>query len=221
MKIIAPSVLASDFSNLTQQIRYVEMGGADWIHCDIMDGKFVPNITFGPIVVEAINGITNLPLDIHLMIEEPDRYIENFIKAGADIITVHQEEVKHLHRTVSMIKDLGAKAGVSINPATPVSMLSEIVEYADMILIMSVNPGFGGQSFIENSLSKISELKSLREKKKLDFKIQVDGGIDKTNIQKISERGCDAFVAGSSIFHSDNITGATIELKNLVTSLEV
>jgi ribulose-phosphate 3-epimerase len=221
MKIIAPSVLASDFSNLTQQIRYVEMGGADWIHCDIMDGKFVPNITFGPIIVNAINGITNLPLDVHLMIEDPDKYIPDFIKSGADIITVHQEEVKHLNRTVALIKDLGAKAGVAINPATPVSTLTEIIEYVDMILIMSVNPGFGGQSFIENSLNKISELKNIRDEKGLKFIIQVDGGINKSNIRQISERGCDAFVAGSSIFKSDNITGATIELKNIVTSLEV
>ena len=221
MKIIAPSVLSSDFSNLSQQIRYVEMGGADWIHCDIMDGKFVPNITFGPLIVTAINGITNLPLDCHLMIEDPDKYIEDFVKAGADVITVHQEEVIHLHRTVSLIKDLGAKAGVCINPATPVSTLKEIVEFADLILVMSVNPGFGGQKFIETCLNKISELDKMRNERGLNFIIQIDGGVDKNNIRQISERGCDSFVAGSSIFKSDNITGATIELKNIVTSLEV
>lgn len=221
MKIIAPSILAADFSNLSQQIRYVEMGAADWIHCDIMDGKFVPNITFGPLVVSAINKATRLPLDVHLMIESPDNYIEDFIKAGADYITIHQEEVKHLHRSVSLIKELGAKAGVAINPATPVSTLTDIAEFVDMILIMSVNPGFGGQKFIENSLNKISQLKMLREEKGLNFIIEVDGGISKANIKQISNAGCDAFVAGSSIFASDNITGAAVELKNLVNTVEV
>ncbi len=221
MKIIAPSILAADFSNLSQQIRYVEMGAADWIHCDIMDGKFVPNITFGPLVVSAINKATRLPLDVHLMIENPDNYIEDFIKAGADYITIHQEEVKHLHRSVSLIKELGAKAGVAINPATPVSTLTDIAEFVDMILIMSVNPGFGGQKFIENSLNKISQLKMLREEKGLNFIIEVDGGISKANIKQISNAGCDAFVAGSSIFASDNITGAAVELKNLVNTVEV
>jgi ribulose-phosphate 3-epimerase len=221
MKIIAPSILAADFSNLSQQIRYVEMGAADWIHCDIMDGKFVPNITFGPLVVSAINKATRLPLDVHLMIENPDKYIEDFIKAGADYITIHQEEVKHLHRSVSLIKELGAKAGVAINPATPVSTLTEIAEFVDMILIMSVNPGFGGQKFIESSSNKISQLKMLREEKGLNFIIEVDGGISKANIKQISDAGCDAFVAGSSIFASDNITGAAVELKNLVNTVEV
>ena len=221
MKIIAPSILAADFSNLSQQIRYVEMGAADWIHCDIMDGKFVPNITFGPLVVSAINKATRLPLDVHLMIENPDNYIEDFINAGADYLTIHQEEVKHLHRSVSLIKELGAKAGVAINPATPVSTLTEIAEFVDMILIMSVNPGFGGQQFIESSLNKISQLKMLREEKGLNFIIEVDGGINKNNIKQISNAGCDVFVAGSSIFASDNITGAAVELKNLVNTVEV
>ena len=221
MKIIAPSILAADFSNLSQQIRYVEMGAADWIHCDIMDGKFVPNITFGPLVVSAINKATRLPLDVHLMIENPDNYIEDFINAGADYLTIHQEEVKHLHRSVSLIKELGAKAGVAINPATPVSTLTEIAEFVDMILIMSVNPGFGGQKFIESSLNKISQLKMLKEERGLNFLIEVDGGITKNNIKQISNAGCDAFVAGSSIFKSDNITGAAVELKNLVNTVEV
>ena len=221
MKIIAPSILAADFSNLSQQIRYVEMGAADWIHCDIMDGKFVPNITFGPLVVSAINKATRLPLDVHLMIENPDNYIEDFINAGADYLTIHQEEVKHLHRSVSLIKELGAKAGVAINPATPVSTVTEIAEFVDMILIMSVNPGFGGQQFIESSLNKISQLKMLREEKGLNFIIEVDGGINKNNIKQISNAGCDVFVAGSSIFASDNITGAAVELKNLVNTVEV
>lgn len=215
-KLIAPSLLAADFSNLAQQIRYVELGGADWIHCDIMDGKFVPNLTFGPLVVEAVRKITKLPIDTHLMIKNPDQIIKNFIDAGCNYITVHQEEVIHLNRTINWIKELGAKAGVSINPSTPVSTLIEILEYVDLVLVMSVNPGFGGQKFIPSSLKKIEELSRIRKEKGYNFLIEVDGGIDKENIKRISDAGCNVFVAGSSIFGKDNITAAAMELKNLV-----
>lgn len=214
MKLIAPSILSADFSNLAQQIRYVEMGGADWIHCDIMDGKFVPNITFGPMVVDAVNKVTNLPLDVHLMIEEPDRLIKNFTDAGADYITVHQETVVHLNRTIQLIKDCGAKAGVVLNPATPVSTLEDILEYVDLVLLMSVNPGFGGQKFIGRTMDKIIKLNEIRKENNYSYLIEIDGGINSKNIKSIADAGCDVFVAGSSVFSADNITAATVELKN-------
>ncbi len=182
-----------------------------------MDGKFVPNITFGPVVIKAVRKITKLPIDVHLMIKDPDNFIEDFVKAGADYISVHQEEVVHLHRTISKIKELGAKAGVVINPATPVNTLVDILEYVDFILVMSVNPGFGGQVFIESALRKIEELKKIREDEKLEFEIEIDGGVTSQNIEKISNAGCDIFVAGSSIFAQDNISAASTELKNLVS----
>jgi len=215
-KYLAPSILTADFSNLSQQIRSVEMGGADWIHCDIMDGKFVPNLTFGPVVVEAVKKVTRLPIDVHLMIKDPDSLIENFIKAGAGWITVHQEEVVHLDRTLRMIRSLGAKAGVALNPSTPVSSISEIADLIDMVLVMSVNPGFGGQKFIENSYKKIRELNTLRIERSLKFLIEVDGGVGMDNIQKLQAEGCDVFVVGNAIYGKDNITAATVELKNLI-----
>ena len=217
MKYIVPSILAADFSNLSQQLRYVEIGGADMIHCDVMDGKFVPNITFGPFIVKAVKRSTKLPIDVHLMIKDPDDYIEDFISAGADYISVHQEEVVHLHRTLTMIKELGAKAGVVLNPKTPVSTLTGVLNFVDFVLVMSVNPGFGGQKFIESSLMKIMELSELRGKLNLTFQIEIDGGIDPTNIKRVSDAGCDMFVAGSSIFSQDNISAATTELKNLIS----
>ncbi|AFN75731.1 Ribulose-phosphate 3-epimerase [Melioribacter roseus P3M-2] len=215
-KLLAPSILSADFTNLSQQIRYVELANADIIHCDIMDGHFVPNFTFGPMVVEAVNRITNLPLDVHLMIKNPDNLIDKFIDAGADFITVHQEEVVHLHRTIEYIKSKGAKAGVALNPSTPVDTLQEVLEYLDMVLIMSVNPGFGGQKFIERSIDKIAALDRIRNEKNYDFLIEVDGGIYNGNIERISKAGCNVFVAGSTIFCSDNITAAAVELKNLI-----
>ncbi|MBU1098828.1 MAG: ribulose-phosphate 3-epimerase [Bacteroidetes bacterium] len=218
MKLLAPSILSADFANLSQQIRYVEMSGADWIHCDIMDGKFVPNITFGPFIVEAVKRITNLPLDVHLMIENPENYFEQFIKAGANYLTIHQEAVLHLNRQINKIKELGAKAGVSINPGTPVSSLSEVLDIVDMVLVMSVNPGYGGQQFLPNSLKKIEDLAKIRKDNNLSFLIEIDGGINSKNIQSVSSAGCDVFVAGSSIFAQDNISAAAIELKNLISS---
>ncbi len=218
MKLLAPSILSADLSNLAQQIRLVEMSGADWIHCDIMDGHFVPNITFGPVLVEAARKCTKLPLDVHLMIENPDKYLEDFRNAGADIISVHFEEVVHLNRTINRIKELGVKAGVVINPATPVSCLKDIAEYIDLLLIMTVNPGFGGQSFIPNSERRIRDAVDLRKSLNSSFLIEVDGGVNNKTIKKILKAGCDVFVAGSSIFHSDNIPAATVELKNIISS---
>ncbi|MCP5062713.1 MAG: ribulose-phosphate 3-epimerase [Ignavibacteriae bacterium] len=216
MKKIAPSILAADFKNLEQQIRAVEIGGADIIHCDIMDGKFVPNITFGPIIVSSVNEITNLPLDVHLMVEKPQHILEDFVKAGANYITVHQEEVIHLDRVLNQIKELGAKAGVALNPATSVETLEPILHLVDLVLIMSVNPGFGGQSFIPYSLSKIKKLDKLRKENNYKFEIEIDGGVNKKTIKDISDAGCDIFVAGSAIFSSENITAETTKLKNIV-----
>lgn len=215
-KIIAPSILTADFSNLSQQIRSVELGGADWIHCDIMDGKFVPNLTFGPVVVKAIRKITKLPIDVHLMIQDPDSLIENFIQSGANWITVHQEEVVHLNRTLTRIHELGAKAGVAINPSTPVSTLTEVLNLVDMILVMTVNPGFGGQEFIPNTIKKIKELVLMRKMNSADFLIEVDGGLGINNIKDLHNDGVDVFVVGNAIYGRDNITAATVELKNLL-----
>ena len=215
-KIIAPSILSADFSNLSQQIRSVEIGGAGWIHCDVMDGKFVPNLTFGPVIIQAVRKTTKLPIDVHLMIKDPDDLLEKFVHSGADWITVHQEEVVHLNRTITKIHELGAKAGVAINPSTPVSTLTEIVNIADMILVMSVNPGFGGQKFIDNSFKKIKELVALRKSSSADFLIEVDGGVGIENIKDLANAGCDVFVIGNSIYGKDNITAATVELKNLI-----
>lgn len=217
MKLLAPSILSADLSNLSQQIRLVEMSGADWIHCDIMDGHFVPNITFGPVVVNAVKNSTKLPIDVHLMIKNPDMYLEDFRKAGADIISVHFEEVVHLNRTITKIKELGAKAGVVINPSTPVMSLKDIAEYIDLLLIMTVNPGFGGQSFISNSERRITEAVELRKSLNANYLIEVDGGITSKTIKSVLNAGCDVFVAGSSIFQTDNISAATTELKNMIS----
>jgi ribulose-phosphate 3-epimerase len=216
MAILAPSILSSDFSNLAQQIRLAEMGGADWIHCDVMDGHFVPNLTFGPLIVKAAKKSTKLPLDVHLMIENPDKYLEEFAAAGASHLFVHYETVIHLNRTINKIKELGMQAGVAINPSTSISVLKYIMEYADALLIMSVNPGFGGQSFISNTFKKIKEAVRLREELNTNFLIQVDGGIDKKNIRQILDAGCDVFIIGTSIFKSDNITAAATEFKNII-----
>ena len=216
MAIIAPSILSADFSNLSQQIRLTEMGGADWIHCDVMDGHFVPNITIGPIIVKAARKCTKLPVDVHLMIEKPDNFLEAFAEAGANYITVHVEEVVHLNRTINRIKELGCKAGVVVNPATPINNILDVAEYIDLLLIMTVNPGFGGQKFIHNSIRRIEEAVNLRAKLKANFLIEIDGGVNSETIVAAKKAGVDVFVAGSAIFDADNITAATAELKNLV-----
>ena len=216
MTLIAPSILSADFSNLSQQIRLTEMGGADWIHCDVMDGHFVPNITIGPIIVKAARKVTKLPIDVHLMIENPDNFLEAFAEAGANFISVHVEEVVHLNRTINRIKELGCKPGVVVNPATPLNRIIDIAEYIDLLLIMTVNPGFGGQKFIPNSIRRIEEAVNLRTKLKANFLIEIDGGVNNKTIIAAKNAGVDVFVAGSAIFNADNITAATAELKNLV-----
>ena len=206
---IAPSILTADLSNLEKQIRFLEEGNADLIHIDVMDGTFVPNITFGPLLVKTIQKITNIPLDVHLMIINPEKYVEQFIDSGASYLTIHQEATLHLHRTIEMIKKLGAKAGVSLNPATTLSTLDEILQYLDLVLIMSVNPGFGGQTFIESSLQKISKLKKMISSNKLNTLIEVDGGINLENVEKVVKAGTDILVIGNSIFSSTDIPSIT------------
>ncbi len=201
---IAPSILSADFSCLGQEIQAVAKAGADWIHVDVMDGHFVPNITMGPLVVEAARRSTTLPLDVHLMIENPDKYIADFAAAGADYISVQVESCTHLHRTIHMIKEKGAKAGVVLNPATALTVVEWILEDLDFVLIMSVNPGFGGQKFISSSLEKIRQLRALISQKGLDTLIQIDGGVNSSTIAKIAEAGADVCVAGSAIFNTDD-----------------
>ncbi len=219
MKIIAPSILSADFSRLGDEIRAVEKAGADWIHIDVMDGHFVPNITIGPMITEAANRVTDLPLDVHLMIEQPDRYIPDFAEAGADYISVHAEACTHLNRTIALIRDTGAKPGVALNPATPVEALEWVLDALDFVLIMSVNPGFGGQSFIFNSLDRIRQLRQMIDKKGLSTIIQVDGGVNASTIGDISAAGTDSFVAGSAIFGSSDYK-ATIEALRAAMRLE-
>jgi ribulose-phosphate 3-epimerase len=208
MKMIAPSILSADFTRLEEEIRAVEAAGADWIHADIMDGHFVPNITFGPMVVEAVRRVTRLPIDVHLMISEPERYIADFAKAGADYISVHVETCIHLNRTVQLIRDAGARPGVVLNPATPLEALQWILEYADLVLVMSVNPGFGGQAFIANSIEKIQRLRQMIMEKRLTTLIEIDGGVSDKTIGNIAAAGADVFVAGSAIFGSRDYAAA-------------
>ncbi|MEW6209347.1 MAG: ribulose-phosphate 3-epimerase [Acidobacteriota bacterium] len=210
---IAPSILSADFSKLGEEVRAAERGGAGLIHCDVMDGHFVPNITIGPLVVRALKGVTNLPLDCHLMITDPDRYIADFARAGASMISVQVEAVTHLHRTVTAIRDLGCRAGVVLNPATPISPLEEILSFVDYVLIMSVNPGFGGQSFISASLDKISRLRGMIDSRGLNVKIEVDGGIGLQNISDVVRSGAEWIVAGSAVFGGGQAEEATRALR--------
>jgi ribulose-phosphate 3-epimerase len=216
MAKIAPSILSANFLKLGEEIRAAEEAGADMLHIDIMDGHFVPNITIGPFIVEAIHSITSLPLDVHLMIEEPDKYLEDFIKAGADYLTVHYEASVHLHRTVNFIKENGIKAGVSINPATPVWSLEHILPDMDMALIMSVNPGFGGQGFIQMSADKIKTLKRLISEKGLHTLIEVDGGVKLDNALDIVSAGADILVMGSAFFHSKDYGTIVRQFRDIV-----
>ena len=201
---ISPSILSADFSRLADQVREAEEAGVDYIHVDVMDGHFVPNITIGPLVVKALRPITKLPLDVHLMIENPEFYIEDFSKAGADIITVHQEATTHLHRTIQQIHDLGIKAGVSINPSTSVRTLDEIICDVDLILVMSVNPGFGGQSYIQSCTSKNRKVREMHDDRGVLADLEVDGGVNVDTVNEVISAGANAFVAGSAIFNAKN-----------------
>ena len=201
---IAPSILSANFAKLGEEILDVERGGADYIHVDVMDGHFVPNITIGPLIVEAIRPITTLPLDVHLMIENPDQYIEAFAKAGADYITVHVEACPHLHRTIQLIKSFGVKAGVVLNPATPVMTIQHIIEDIDMVLLMTVNPGFGGQKFISSVLPKIAEVKKLADQYNPNLEIEIDGGVNEETAKLCIEQGANVLVAGSAVYNQED-----------------
>lgn len=214
---IAPSILSADFSRLGLEIKKAEEGGADLIHLDVMDGKFVPNITIGPPVIKYLRKVTKLPFDVHLMIEEPERYIKEFVDSGADIITVHQEATVHLHRTIQQIKSYGIKAGVALNPSTPLSTIEYIIEDIDMVLIMTVNPGFGGQKFISNMETKIRKLRDLINEKNLNVDIEVDGGIKLENADKAVKCGANILVAGSAVFKSDDVAETIRKFKQVTT----
>jgi ribulose-phosphate 3-epimerase len=209
---LAPSILGADFAALGEGIAAVERGGADLIHVDVMDGHFVPNITMGPPVVRSIRRVATVPLDVHLMIEDPDRYAEDFVRSGAAMISVHAEAVRHLHRTIHFIKGLGARAGVAINPATPIAAIEEIAEDVDHILVMSVNPGFGGQTFIARTESKITAVRALLDRSGNNAPIEVDGGVDLTNIARVVAAGARIIVVGNAIFGSRDVEGATREM---------
>lgn len=212
---IAPSILASDFARLGEQIRAVEQGGADLIHVDVMDGHFVPNITIGVPVVESLRKATRLPLDVHLMIERPEVYIADFVRAGADRVLVHEESTVHFDRALAMIREAGAEAGAVINPATPVLMLNDVLDKVDTVLVMSVNPGFGGQKFIPNAFEKIRHLNQWRSRYNAAFRIEVDGGVELENIGELAQAGANTFVAGTSIFHTPDPVEATRQMRKL------
>lgn len=215
---IAPSILSANFSKLGDEIKEVEEGGADYIHVDVMDGHFVPNITIGPLIVEAIRPITQLPLDVHLMIENPDTYIDAFSKAGASIISVHEEACTHLHRTLDLIKSNHVKAGVVINPATPVTMIQEVLPMVDLVLVMTVNPGFGGQSFIFETVNKIKQIDRLRKENDYSFELEVDGGVNVETAKICTAAGADVLVAGSAIFNETDRKHAIESIRQVARS---
>jgi ribulose-phosphate 3-epimerase len=218
MKVIAPSILSADFSRLGEEIAAVEAAGADWIHIDVMDGRFVPNITIGPGLIASIRETTCLPFDVHLMIENPERYIDDFAGAGADRITIHVEATVHLHRTVAMIREKGLKAGVSLNPATPLCLVEPILPDIDLLLVMTVNPGFGGQKFIEGMFPKITAAKRMIREIAPEVLLEVDGGVTLKNIRSISDAGADILVAGSAIFAGGDYPGTIGAMKTLLTA---
>lgn len=213
MKLIAPSILSANGGKLSDEILAVEKAGADWIHIDVMDGNFVPNITMGPAIISALRKTTKLPFDVHLMIDNPDRYIESFCRAGADVITVHVEATNHLHRTIDLIKGFGAKAGVSLNPATPLAEIEEIIHYIDLLLVMTVNPGFGGQQFIGKCLSKITRARKMLANLPHQPLLEVDGGVNLKNIGDIADAGADVIVAGAAVFGSEDYQKTIAALK--------
>jgi len=214
--VISPSILSADFSRLGEEIQAVDKAGADWIHVDVMDGRFVPNITIGPLIVQAIRPLTTKPLDVHLMIVEPEKYVEEFAKAGADIISVHAEHnaSPHLHRTLGQIRDCGKQAGVVLNPGTPLEMIENVLEMCDLILLMSVNPGFGGQSFIPSAVQKVRKLRQMCDDRGLDPWIEVDGGLKANNTWQVLEAGANAIVAGSAVFNAPDYAEAIENIRN-------
>ncbi len=214
---IAPSILASNFAKLGEEIKAVEQGGADVIHVDVMDGHFVPNISIGIPVVASLHKATRLPLDVHLMIERPEEYIERFVQAGANRVLIHQEATVHLDRALTMIRELGAQAGVAINPATPVATLADVLDKVDTVLVMSVNPGFGGQKFIPGAFEKIRQLNQWRARYNGAFRIEVDGGVDAENTAELAQAGANTFVAGTSIFHTPDPAAAVRQIRKLAT----
>ena len=218
MKLIAPSILSADFTRLGDEIKAVDAAGADWIHIDVMDGHFVPNISIGPLVVEAAKRVTDLPLDVHLMIEKPERYIQAFADAGSDLISVQVETCVHLNRTIQMIKETGAKAGLVLNPSTPLSTLDWELSNVYHVMLMSVNPGFGGQNFIPSCLDKIRDLRKKIDEQALETRIEIDGGVNENTIGDISAAGADIFVAGSAIFKSPDYTKTIARFKHILTS---
>jgi len=213
--LLAPSLLAADFTRLHEAVDLVENSGADWYHLDVMDGSFVPNISFGMSIIKQLRAISKKPFDVHLMMVEPEKYITQFREAGADVITVHYEACPHVHRTLAQIRETGAKAGVAINPGTPVSVLEDVLDEADLVLVMSVNPGFGGQKFIYNTLKKIEQVKERLITRNLPAKIEIDGGVGLQNAEAILKAGADVLVAGSSVFKSENPKEAIVRLKEI------
>ncbi len=213
--LIAPSILSADFANIQRDVEMINKSDADWFHVDIMDGMFVPNISFGFPVIKAIKKHATKPLDVHLMINDPDRYLQTFKEAGADILTVHLEACNHLHRTIQAIKGLGMKAGVAVNPHTSVELLHDIIEEIDLVCLMSVNPGFGGQKFIENTYYKIGALKEMIRSKKSEALIEIDGGVDMNNYKKLLEKGADVLVAGNTVFSSADPSKTISDLKKI------
>jgi ribulose-phosphate 3-epimerase len=216
MKILAPSLLAADFGRLAEQIQTVEAAGADWLHLDVMDGNFVPNISFGQPVLRSVRAVTSLPLDVHLMIENPGRYLESFAGAGADILTIHIEACVHLHCNIEQIKGLGLQAGVAVNPHTPVESLWPVLPDVDLVCLMSVNPGFGGQAFIASTMFKLAALNRYREEHRLDFRIEIDGGVDLHNAASLIQAGADVLVAGNSVFGQPDPARALLAFKALL-----